>query len=145
MVKNQQLPGTILTPTTKAEQGEHDAPITATEIVEQGLLSQEQWDELSRLSHVIFACGRKIAAENGLILVDTKYEFGLDENGTITLADEVHTPDSSRYWKAASYQDRLAKGEEPESLDKEIFAVMGFIAVRSLQGSDSGNSTRNIG
>ena len=123
LVKNQQLPGTILTPTTKAEQGEHDAPITATEIVEQGLLSQEQWDELSRLSHVIFACGRKIAAENGLILVDTKYEFGLDENGTITLADEVHTPDSSRYWKAASYQDRLAKGEEPESLDKEFLRL----------------------
>ena len=123
LIKNQQLPGTILTPTTKAEQGEHDAPITATEIVEQGLLSQEQWDELSRLSHVIFACGRKIAAENGLILVDTKYEFGLDENGTITLADEVHTPDSSRYWKVASYQDRLAKGEEPESLDKEFLRL----------------------
>jgi phosphoribosylaminoimidazole-succinocarboxamide synthase len=123
LVKNQQLPGTILTPTTKAEQGEHDAPITAKEIVEQGLISQEQWDELSRLSHAIFARGRKIAAENGLILVDTKYEFGLDEKGTITLADEVHTPDSSRYWLASSYKDRLAKGEEPESLDKEFLRL----------------------
>ncbi len=123
LVKNQKLPGTILTPTTKADQGEHDAPITAKEIVEQGLLSQEQWDELSRLSHAIFARGRKIAAENGLILVDTKYEFGVDEAGTITLADEVHTPDSSRYWKAAGYQDRLAKGEEPESLDKEFLRL----------------------
>jgi phosphoribosylaminoimidazole-succinocarboxamide synthase len=123
LVKNQQLPGTILTPTTKAEQGEHDAPITAKQIIEQGLLSQEQWDELSRLSHAIFARGRKIAAENGLILVDTKYEFGLDEKGTITLADEVHTPDSSRYWLASSYKDRLAKGEEPESLDKEFLRL----------------------
>ncbi len=123
LVKNQKLPETILTPTTKAAQGEHDAPITAVEIVEQGLLTQAQWDELARLSLAVFARGREIAAENGLILVDTKYEFGVDENGRITLADEIHTPDSSRYWKADSYNERMNEGAEPESLDKEFLRL----------------------
>ena len=123
LVKNQKLPETILTPTTKAEQGDHDAPITPEGIVERGLLSQGQWDELARLSLAIFARGSEIAARNGLILVDTKYEFGLDEEGRITLADEVHTPDSSRYWHASSYADRLAAGQEPESLDKEFLRL----------------------
>ena len=121
--KNQKLPETILTPTTKAAQGDHDAPITPAEIVAQGLLDQEQWDELARISLAIFARGREIAADNGLILVDTKYEFGLDETGTITLADEVHTPDSSRYWLKSSYEERLAEGKEPESLDKEFLRL----------------------
>ena len=123
LVKNQKLPETILTPTTKAEQGDHDAPITPEGIVARGLLSQAQWDELARLSLAIFARGREIAAKNGLILVDTKYEFGLDKEGRITLADEVHTPDSSRYWYAGSYADRLAEGREPESLDKEFLRL----------------------
>ena len=121
--KNQKLPETILTPTTKAAQGDHDAPITPAEIVSQGLLSQAQWDELARLSLAIFARGSEIAAKNGLILVDTKYEFGLDKDGRITLADEVHTPDSSRYWLAGSYDARLAEGKEPESLDKEFLRL----------------------
>ncbi|MBT5047669.1 MAG: phosphoribosylaminoimidazolesuccinocarboxamide synthase, partial [Rhodospirillaceae bacterium] len=121
--KNQKLPETILTPTTKAAQGDHDAPITPAEIVAQGLLSQAQWDELARLSLAIFARGSEIAAKNGLILVDTKYEFGLDTDGRITLADEVHTPDSSRYWVAGSYEARLAEGKEPESLDKEFLRL----------------------
>lgn len=123
LVKNQKLPETILTPTTKAEQGAHDAPVTPAEIVSHGLLSQAQWDELAHVSLALFARGREIAARNGLILVDTKYEFGLDEVGRITLADEVHTPDSSRYWHAASYRDRLAAGKEPESLDKEFLRL----------------------
>ena len=123
LVKNQKLPETILTPTTKAEQGDHDAPITPEGIVARGLLSQAQWDELARLSLAIFVRGREIAAKNGLILVDTKYEFGLDKEGRITLADEVHTPDSSRYWYAGSYADRLAEGREPESLDKEFLRL----------------------
>lgn len=123
LVKNQKLPETILTPTTKAEQGDHDAPVTPEEIVARGLLSQEQWDELARLSLAIFARGRDVAAGNGLILVDTKYEFGLDDAGRITLADEVHTPDSSRYWYARSYGDRVASGREPESLDKEFLRL----------------------
>jgi len=128
LVKNQKLPETILTPTTKAEQGEHDAPVTPKQIVERGLLSQAQWDELARVSLALFARGRQIAADNGLILVDTKYEFGLDEEGRITLADEVHTPDSSRYWLRDSYRARLADGKEPESLDKEFLRL--WIAAR---------------
>ncbi|MBL6946021.1 MAG: phosphoribosylaminoimidazolesuccinocarboxamide synthase [Rhodospirillales bacterium] len=124
MVKNQKLPGTILTPTTKASgPGGHDEPITAEEIVKQGLLTQKQWDELARISLELFARGREISAANGLILVDTKYEFGVDNAGTITLADEVHTPDSSRFWQRASYEGRLAAGEEPESLDKEFLRL----------------------
>jgi phosphoribosylaminoimidazole-succinocarboxamide synthase len=128
LVKNQKLPETILTPTTKADQGGHDAPITPADIVAKGLLSQSQWDELAALSLSVFARGREIAARHGLILVDTKYEFGLDEDGRITLADEVHTPDSSRYWYARSYADRLAAGQEPESLDKEFLRL--WIAAR---------------
>ncbi|HAA93162.1 MAG TPA: phosphoribosylaminoimidazolesuccinocarboxamide synthase, partial [Rhodospirillaceae bacterium] len=108
MVRNQKLPNTILTPTTKADAGGHDTPITAAEIVERNLLSQPVWDELAELSLAVFARGREIAASNGLILVDTKYEFGVDEAGRITLADEVHTPDSSRYWLAESYEARMA-------------------------------------
>lgn len=128
LVKNDKLPGTILTPTTKADQGGHDAPISPAEIVTQGLLSQSQWDELARISLALFARGRDIAAKNGLILVDTKFEFGVDEQGRITLADEILTPDSSRYWKADSYPARHAKGEEPESLDKEFLRL--WIAAR---------------
>jgi phosphoribosylaminoimidazole-succinocarboxamide synthase len=128
MVKNQKLPETLLTPTTKGMEGAHDKPITAPEIVAQGLLTQAQWDELAKISLALFARGREIAAKNGLILVDTKYEFGVDEAGVITLADEVHTPDSSRYWRMESYKDRLAAGQEPESLDKEFLRL--WIAAR---------------
>ncbi len=123
LVKNQKLPETILTPTTKAAQGDHDAPITPEEIVSTGLLPQEQWDALAKISLALFARGREIAARNGLILVDTKYEFGVDENGDITVADEIHTPDSSRYWHTASYDERMAAGQEPESLDKEFLRL----------------------
>ena len=126
--KNDKLPATILTPTTKADVGGHDAPITPAEVVARGLLTQAQWDELARLSLALFARGREIAARNGLILVDTKYEFGLDADGHITLADEIHTPDSSRYWKADSYPARHAAGDEPESLDKEFLRL--WIAAR---------------
>lgn len=122
--KSQKLPATILTPTTKADVGGHDAPITAEEIVKQKLLTQAQWDELAKLSLAVFARGREIAAKNGLILVDTKYEFGVDpKTGTITLADEIHTPDSSRYWIAESYQKKFEAGENPDSLDKEFLRL----------------------
>jgi phosphoribosylaminoimidazole-succinocarboxamide synthase len=123
LIKNKKLPGTILTPTTKASMGEHDAPITAEEIVEQGLLSQKQWDKLAELSLAIFARGREISEKNGLILVDTKYEFGLDPDGQITIADEIHTPDSSRFWIKDSYDERLKAGKEPDSLDKEFLRL----------------------
>lgn len=123
LVKNQKLPETIITPTTKAVAGEHDAPITAADIVEQGLLTQAQWDDVSAKSLGVFARGRDIAAQNELILVDTKFEFGLDEKGDIILADEILTPDSSRYWKAGTYEERVAAGLEPESLDKEFLRL----------------------
>ena len=123
LVKNQKLPDTIITPTTKAEQGGHDAPITAADIVETGLLSAEVWNEVARISLALFARGRAVAERNGLILVDTKYEFGLDKDGTITIADEIHTPDSSRFWIAESYEGRLANDQEPDSLDKEFLRL----------------------
>ena len=123
LLKNQKLPETIITPTTKAVAGEHDAPITAEEIVAKGLLTQAQWDDVAAKSLDVFARGRDISARNGLILVDTKFEFGLDGNGAIILADEILTPDSSRYWMAASYESRLAAGDEPESLDKEFLRL----------------------
>ncbi len=123
LVQNQKLPETILTPTTKAAQGEHDAPVTPAQIVEQGLLSQERWDELARLSLAVFARGRELAAERGLILVDTKFEFGLDENGAVCLADEILTPDSSRFWLRESYAQKMAAGENPDGLDKEFLRL----------------------
>jgi len=123
LVKNQKLPSTIITPTTKAAQGDHDAPITAIEIVDQGLLTQNQWDQVAEKSLALFAKGKEISASNGLILVDTKYEFGIDADGTITIADEIHTPDSSRYWIADSYGQRLSEGKEPVSLDKEFLRL----------------------
>ena len=128
LVKNQKLAATIITPTTKGEAGAHDEPVTADEIVARGLLSRAQWDELARVSLALFARGRELAAANGLILVDTKYEFGLDPDGTITLADEIHTPDSSRFWRADSYDARIAAGREPDSLDKEFLRL--WIAAR---------------
>jgi len=118
--ENERLPQTVITPTTKAHDGEHDEPITPGEILERQLLTQPQWSEVSQKALALFARGRDIAARRGLILVDTKYEFGLDQDGHVVLADEIHTPDSSRYWFAASYADRFAAGEPPESFDKDF-------------------------
>lgn len=126
--KNQELPATIITPTTKAAAGEHDVPITADEILRTQLVSTEQWYELVEKTMALFARGKELAAKNGLILVDTKYEFGLDENGTIVIADEIHTPDSSRFWIADSYQKSFDAGENPESLDKEFLRL--WVAAR---------------
>jgi phosphoribosylaminoimidazole-succinocarboxamide synthase len=117
---NEKLPETIITPTTKAEQGDHDAPLSADEIVSRKLLTEQQWREVSDKALALFACGRETAARRGLILVDTKYEFGFDEKGGIVLADEVHTPDSSRYWLSATYAQRLAEGKPPDTLDKDF-------------------------
>jgi phosphoribosylaminoimidazole-succinocarboxamide synthase len=117
---NQKLPRTIITPTTKAEQGEHDAPLSAEDIIARKLLTEKQWREVSEKALALFACGREMAARQGLILVDTKYEFGFDAKGSILLADEVHTPDSSRYWLAATYPERFATGAPPDTLDKDF-------------------------
>jgi phosphoribosylaminoimidazole-succinocarboxamide synthase len=118
--ENEKLPQTIITPTTKARDGEHDEPVTIDEILGRGLLTERQWREVSERALALFASGRDIAAQRGLILVDTKYEFGLDHDGRIVLADEIHTPDSSRYWFAESYPRRFAAGEPPDSFDKDF-------------------------
>jgi phosphoribosylaminoimidazole-succinocarboxamide synthase len=118
--ENAKLPDTIITPTTKARDGEHDEPISAAEIVERGLLSAAEWREVSEKALMLFARGRDIAARRGLILVDTKYEFGRDRDGQILLADEIHTPDSSRYWFAETYPERFAAGAPPDNFDKDV-------------------------
>lgn len=123
MRKNQKLAQPIITPTTKPADGGHDAPITEAEILDTQLVTTAQWQDMARKSLALFKRGQELAAERGLILVDTKYEFGLDENGTVTVADEIHTPDSSRFWLADTYQVRFAAGEEPESLDKEFLRL----------------------
>ncbi|KKQ01998.1 MAG: Phosphoribosylaminoimidazole-succinocarboxamide synthase [Parcubacteria group bacterium GW2011_GWA2_36_24] len=119
--KNQKLSEPVFTPTTKSD--EHDRSITLKEIVDEGLLSQKMTNEVERVAKALFKRGQEIALEKGLILVDTKYEFGLDENGKLTLIDEIHTPDSSRYWKAKSYEERFSEGEEPEYFDKEFLRL----------------------
>jgi phosphoribosylaminoimidazole-succinocarboxamide synthase len=123
LAKNEKLPKTIITPTSKAAQGEHDKPISSKELVKQGLLTQERWDELADLSLKVFARGREMAAKRGLILVDTKFEFGLDQYGDICLADEILTPDSSRYWLQDSYAKRMASQRSPVCLDKEFLRL----------------------
>ena len=117
---NEKLPQTIITPTSKALDGGHDEPLTRDDILTRGLLSEEQWDTVSRYALALFARGKALAAQRGLILVDTKYEFGTDKDGTVILADEIHTPDSSRYWLAASYEQRFKSGERPQSFDKDF-------------------------
>jgi len=128
MRENQKLAETILTPTTKAFDAGHDEPLTPAEIVERGLLTAAQWREVSERALALFARGREMARERGLILVDTKYEFGFDEKGAIVLADEIHTPDSSRYWFLESYRRRFEAGERPESFDKDF--VRSWVAAR---------------
>lgn len=125
---NEALPQAIITPTSKAFDGGHDEPLTAAEIVEQGLLTKAQWDEVSAKALELFARGQKLAAERGLILVDTKYEFGLDSAGNILIADEIHTPDSSRYWLADGYQAALEGGIRPPSFDKDV--IRAWVAAR---------------
>jgi len=120
LAKNTELPTPIITPTTKAEHGDHDAPLTCPEVVERGLVAPALWDQVQAAALALFDHGRKVAASADLILADTKYEFGLAPDGRLLLIDEVHTPDSSRFWEASSYEARLRAGQEPESLDKEV-------------------------
>ena len=120
MRDNQILPEPVITPTSKEFDGGHDEPLTPAEIVSRGLLTKEQWETLSKYALALFARGQDMAAKRGLILVDTKYEFGTDENGNIILADEIHTPDSSRYWVAETYPAAFEAGKRPESFDKDF-------------------------
>lgn len=119
--KNQKFDSPIITPTTKAE--DHDEKMSPKEIIKKGLASEEDWNYISDVAIKLFNYGTKIADQNGLILVDTKYEFGKDADGNIFLIDEVHTPDSSRYWIAESYQSRFDAGGEPENIDKEFLRL----------------------
>jgi phosphoribosylaminoimidazole-succinocarboxamide synthase len=121
MSKNEKLHTNIVTPTTKETQ--HDRPITAAEIIAEGWLTAAEWNFASEKALALFAFGQRLAAERGLILVDTKYEFGVTADGEIILIDEIHTPDSSRYWLADSYASRLAAGQEPDMIDKEFFRL----------------------
>jgi phosphoribosylaminoimidazole-succinocarboxamide synthase len=120
MKDNQILPQPVITPTSKAFDGGHDEPLTPADIIEHGLLTQAQWETLSRYALALFARGQQMAAERGLIRVDTKYEFGTDADGRIILADEIHTPDSSRYWMADSYDEAFRTGGRPKSFDKDF-------------------------
>jgi len=119
--KNQKFDKPIITPTTKSD--EHDEKISAQEVVKQGLMTGEQWNFVADKTMKLFLRGQEIAAKNGLILVDTKYEFGYDSEGNIFLIDEIHTPDSSRFWIKETYEERFNKGEEPENIDKEFLRL----------------------
>jgi len=122
MKKNEKLAKNLLTPTTKEE--EHDRPISAADIVSEKWMTQQDLDVCADAALRVFALGQQLAAERGLILVDTKYEFGRDlTTGEILLIDEVHTPDSSRYWLASTYQERIAQGKEPDNIDKEFLRL----------------------
>ena len=128
--KNQPLPEPILTPTTKGDAGAHDELLTPTEVVERDLIDFATWEKVSASALAVFRRGQEVAARAGLILVDTKYEMGLAPDGKVLLIDEVHTPDSSRFWKADTYSARFEAGEEPENFDKELvrlaYAARGY-------------------
>lgn len=133
LVKNQELPEPLVTPTTKGApdaEGAHDIPITCQDVVDRGLVDAETWERVHDAALAIFARGVDRGRDAGLILADTKYEFGISDEGELLLIDEVHTPDSSRWWVAETFDDRVGVGDEPESLDKEVvrraLAAVGF-------------------
>jgi phosphoribosylaminoimidazole-succinocarboxamide synthase len=118
--KNEQLPEPIITPTTKGGPTGHDERLTCAEVVSKGLLDPQTWDQVQAAALAVFKCGQEVARQAGLILVDTKYEFGLTEDDSVILIDEVHTPDSSRFWRQETYTERFTNGLEPENFDKEF-------------------------
>ena len=132
MHKNDPLPEPIITPTTKGRAGEHDERITCAEVVERGFLDADTWDQVQAAALAVFRRGQEIARKGGLILVDTKYEFGRSPDGRVMLIDEVHTPDSSRFWVADGYQERVVQGLEPENFDKEFLRL--WYAERGYRG-----------
>ena len=119
--KNDKLDKPMLTPTTKDKV--HDRPVSREEIIDLGLMSAEDYDLAAKMSLDLFAFGQETAKKNGLILVDTKYEIGTDSKGNIKFVDEIHTPDSSRFWISSSYKDRINSGQEPENIDKEFLRL----------------------
>jgi phosphoribosylaminoimidazole-succinocarboxamide synthase len=133
MRKDQKFERAILTPSTKEEVGKHDEPISPKELVARGTITQRQWDEMARISLDLFAAGQQWARQQGLILVDTKYEFGVDGAGKLWVIDEIHTADSSRYWIAAGSEERFQRGEDQKMLDKE-FIRQWLIRERNYKG-----------
>lgn len=123
LTKNQALPNAIITPTTKGGPTGHDERLTVEEVVSKGYLDAGTWDTVQQAALAIFKLGQEVTAASGLILVDTKYEFGCAPDGRVMIIDEIHTPDSSRFWVADSYQARLSAGEEPENFDKEFIRL----------------------
>ncbi|MDR1865620.1 MAG: phosphoribosylaminoimidazolesuccinocarboxamide synthase [Bacteroidales bacterium] len=132
MKENQQFDAPVITPTTKADEG-HDMDISREEIIAQGLVSEADYTQLEQYTRALFARGARMAAEKGLILVDTKYEFG-KKDGKIYLIDEIHTPDSSRYFYAEGYEERMAKGEQQKQLSKEF--VRQWLIENGFQGKE---------
>lgn len=130
--KNEVLPAPILTPTTKARDGGHDERITSAEVVAMGLVSESIWEQVCEAAIALFRRGQQLARRGGLILVDTKYEFGIAPDGSVVLIDEMHTPDSSRFWIAATYADRIAAGQEPDNFDKEFIRL--YYAAHGYRG-----------
>lgn len=118
--RHQRLPEILVTPTTKASKGEHDHNVSRAELIASGVIDGPLYDALERRSLDLFALGQRIAADRGLILVDTKYELGRRPDGDVVLIDEIHTPDSSRYWYADGYEAAMAEGRDPRALDKEF-------------------------
>ena len=120
--KNQKLPEPVITPTTKAESG-HDERLTEKQIIKRKIITLKTWKQMKKAALELFEYGTKICNRAGIILVDTKYEFGLDKNGKLMLIDEIHTPDSSRFWIKKTYAERFRKGLEPENFDKEFLRL----------------------
>ena len=132
MKENDKFPEPIITPATKAEKGDHDEDISRAEILERGIVSREDYDLLENYTKALFERGTQLAAKRGLILVDTKYEFGKTSKGEIVLIDEIHTPDSSRYFYAEGYHERQQKGEPQKQLSKEF--VRQWLIANGFQG-----------
>lgn len=132
MKKDQKFDQPILTPSTKAEKGDHDESVSREEILERGVIKADQFDEMADYAMRLYQRGVEIAAKQGIILVDTKYEFGVDKDGKIVLIDEIHTPDSSRFWYADEYEARLASGEPQKKIDKEY--LREWLADRGFTG-----------
>lgn len=134
MIENDKFPTPIITPSTKADMGEHDMDISREEILEKGIVSEKDYEILEKYTHALFKRGSEIAAERGLILVDTKYEFGKTKDGEILLIDEIHTPDSSRYFYAEGYEERQKNKEPQKQLSKEF--VRQWLIENGFQGKE---------
>ena len=130
MKKNQRLERPLLTPATKAAKGEHDVSVSRDDLVSSGVISARDFDRAAEIAAALFARGQQVSAERGLVLVDTKYELGKRPDGEIVVIDEVHTPDSSRFWQADTYEARFAEGLDPEPLDKDFvrrhYTALGY-------------------